>query len=130
MVKCEAQERPLAPQQTSGCPHAHPAHHLRHRIPAAVRLTAVTLRSRHRHRSATEQQESHGGADDPAALVPAEAAAVHEVGVLHRDIKPGNILVSEDGIPKLLDFGIAHLCQSVADRAATARTTRRRSSTT
>jgi len=31
----------------------------------------------------------------------------HENLVVHRDLKPGNILVGEDGIPKLLDFGIA-----------------------
>lgn len=34
-------------------------------------------------------------------------AYVHRSGVLHRDVKPGNILVTPDGNPKLLDFGLS-----------------------
>ena len=33
--------------------------------------------------------------------------AAHEAGVIHRDIKPGNIMVSADGDPVVLDFGLA-----------------------
>jgi eukaryotic-like serine/threonine-protein kinase len=42
-----------------------------------------------------------------AAAIARSLAAVHAAGVLHRDLKPGNVMLREDGSVALIDFGLS-----------------------
>ena len=42
-------------------------------------------------------------------------SAAHEKGITHRDLKPDNLMVSDEGRLKILDFGLAKLKQEIAD---------------
>ena len=63
-------------------------------------------------RMPTPQEVARIGAQVAEAL-----AAAHEVGIVHRDVKPDNVLLTEDGVAKITDFGIS---RAVGDGSLTA----------
>ena len=60
-----------------------------------------------KHRLEREQQLPIAEALDIARQITAGLTHAHEAGVIHRDLKPGNVMLLPDGMVKILDFGLA-----------------------
>src|SRR5919107_211450 len=71
-------------------------------------LLSGTLKDHILHRGALPPQI----ATEAALQIAKALRTAHERGVIHRDIKPGNILITESGHVKVADFGIARAAES------------------
>jgi serine/threonine protein kinase/Tol biopolymer transport system component len=80
-----------------------------HPFLVAEYVEGQTLRERMRAGGLTLRETLDIGGQIANAL-----AAAHAAGIVHRDVKPENIMLREDGLAKLLDFGLAKIAQDLA----------------
>ncbi|MBN2128879.1 MAG: serine/threonine-protein kinase [Sedimentisphaerales bacterium] len=80
-------------------------------------VPGVTLSERLREGRLSPKETLRIGAQIAGAL-----AAAYDQGVIHRDLKPGNVILDGDGNIKVLDFGIAKAARTTGDRSGTALT--------
>ncbi len=72
-------------------------------------IDGQTLRERLRHGGLGLRE-----AIEVAGEVASALAAAHAAGIVHRDVKPENIMLREDGHAKLVDFGLAKVAQDAS----------------